>query len=206
MKLDMHVHTKYSKDSLLSLQTLAKKCGKLGITSIITDHNEIKGNILHKCPITASEISSSDGHVIGYFINEKIKQNLSAIETIELIHSQGGLACVPHPFDMRRSNSVNNQDIIRKADLIEGFNSRVVNQAYNILAMDFAKKHGKPITIGTDSHTRFELGKSYIEMEEFDSPKEFVKNLMKAEHIKMPNMRIYSIWTYIFYNGIGRLR
>ena len=54
MKLDMHVHTKYSNDSLLSLQNLAKTCGKFGITPIITDHNQIKGNLLHKCPITAS--------------------------------------------------------------------------------------------------------------------------------------------------------
>ena len=119
---------------------------------------------------------------------------------------QGGLACIPHPFDMRRTNSVNNQDIIKKADLIEGFNSRVVNQAYNILAMDFAKKYSKPITIGTDSHTRFELGKSYIEIEDFNSPKEFMKNLRNAEHMKATNPRIYSIWTYLFYKGIGRFR
>ena len=46
MKIEMHVHTRFSKDSLLPLHILLFMCKTKKITCIaITDHNEIKGAI-----------------------------------------------------------------------------------------------------------------------------------------------------------------
>jgi hypothetical protein len=206
MKLDMHVHTKYSPDSYMKIKTLRKICLKLDITPIITDHNQIKGNLAYKCPILASEISTKEGHIIGYFINEKIKPYLPALEVIEKIHEQGGLACIPHPFDLvRKKSAIIIQEIIKKADLIEAFNGRVIKQKYNRMAQAFARNHKIPMTVGTDSHFKYEVGKSYIEIEDFNSVKEFIKNIKKGNLFTTPGKPEPLLATYLYKNSIGRL-
>ena len=43
--------------------------------------------------------SISQGHAdLHIFLQERIPAGLSAVETIDLIHGQGGLAVAPHPF------------------------------------------------------------------------------------------------------------
>ena len=58
----------------------------------------------------------------------------------------------------------------------------------NERALSFAKKNNKLQTIGTDAHFTFEVGRSYLEVKDFDitdkkqflnaiqSPKKYVKN------------------------------
>jgi hypothetical protein len=121
IKADFHIHTKYSIEpralGLLQsrpwygpervIQTVIKK----GLDAIaITDHDTMKGanigaKILKKKYIAnelilvkGEEISTSDGHLIGLGIEEEIKPDLSAEETIDQIKSQGGVAIAPHPF------------------------------------------------------------------------------------------------------------
>jgi hypothetical protein len=198
MKLDMHIHTKYSPDSNISLRVLKKHCKRYNITPIITDHNEVKGNLNFGCIIQAEEISTAEGHIIGYFLTEKIKPKLSALETIDIIHEQGGLACIPHPFDRLRKNSLNNKEVLKRCDIVETFNARVQKQAYNKLAEHFARKNNKLMTVGTDSHWLSEVGKSYIDIEPFSSVKEFMKNLKNANHFTQPGSMIYPLATKIY--------
>jgi hypothetical protein len=77
----------------------------------VTDHNEIQGawqaercvreNNLEIEVVAGEEITSADGEVLGLFLQGCIPRDLSAEETIELIHDQGGLAVAPHPFSYR---------------------------------------------------------------------------------------------------------
>ena len=39
------------------------------------------------------------GEVIGLFLHEEVPRGLTFAETIDLIHAQGGLVSMPHPFD-----------------------------------------------------------------------------------------------------------
>ncbi|MFX0204875.1 MAG: PHP domain-containing protein, partial [Candidatus Hodarchaeota archaeon] len=44
IQLDLHVHSKYSFDSLMEPKTIIKVAGKKGLDCVaVTDHNTIKG-------------------------------------------------------------------------------------------------------------------------------------------------------------------
>ncbi len=190
IKLDLHIHTEYSGDSLISLDKLIKKCKDKNIIPAITDHNSVKAikYIKKNFPkfkfIPGIEISSKDGHIIGLFCNKLIKKDLSAQETIDLIHKQGGLVVAAHPFSKHR-NGLEDTELIRKCDIIEVFNARNFKKE-NEEAEEFANKSGMIKSAGSDAHFLFEIGNTHIEMEEFDfeNPKDFLKKLKKAKFYK----------------------
>jgi predicted metal-dependent phosphoesterase TrpH len=43
-------------------------------------------------------VSSHDGHIIGLFLERRVKPGMSAAATVHAIHEQGGLAIAAHPF------------------------------------------------------------------------------------------------------------
>ena len=47
--------------------------------------------------VIGEEISTLNGHLIGLFLEELVPPGLTAHETIERIHDQGGLAVAAHP-------------------------------------------------------------------------------------------------------------
>jgi len=182
MKVDFHIHTIHSPDSLNTLWLLNKICVKKGITPVISDHNRIRYAQEYKRrfgnAIVAEEIETAEGEVICLFANERIRAGLSIEETIDRIREQGALVYVPHPFDRMRSSAIKRLDF--KPDIIEVFNARVIRKEYNRQALDFAEQNGYLKAAGSDAHLPFEIGKSYAEMEEFSSIKEFMKNLKAA--------------------------
>ena len=105
MKVDLHLHTRYSPDCNSSLRIIIDQCRKLEIGCVaITDHNTIDGALAVKelAPfpvIVSEEIMSQDGEIIGYFLKESIPGNLPPEEVMARIKDQGGLVCLPHPFD-----------------------------------------------------------------------------------------------------------
>ena len=128
-KIELHVHTKFSNDSLLLENFLLLMCKIKRIDIIvITDHNTIVG--AHKIKdkfrkhnigvIVGEEIFSRDGEIIGLFLNEKIDAGLSADETINQIKKQNGIVYIPHPYDKKRIKSVlRYEKIIKLQDKID---------------------------------------------------------------------------------------
>lgn len=189
MKLDCHLHTKYSPDSLTSLQDFRRQCLKKKIMPIITDHNTIDGALkykqLYKDVIIGEEIKTNRGDLIGIFLNETIPKDIDLLEALDRIKQQGAISYVPHPFDYMRRSAIQNVDF--KADIIEVFNSRVIKQQYNRMAENFANKKGWIKAVGSDAHLPSEIGTSFVEMAEFNSEKEFLTNLKKARLTKQPS-------------------
>ena len=177
MKVDLHLHTKYSACANLELKTLRKLCKKYNIFPSITDHNSIEGAKRFKDCIIGEEILTKEGDLIGLFLNEKIKSGLSIEETVDKIKEQGGLVYVPHPFDWRRKCV---KRLNFKMDVMEIFNGRVWQQSLNKKAKDYAKRKNIIMGVGSDAHIAPEFGKTYVEMDRFNSPQEFLKNLKKA--------------------------
>jgi predicted metal-dependent phosphoesterase TrpH len=80
MKLDLHVHTKYSADGIVEPIDYIKFARKSGLDGFaITDHNEVKGaaktyELAKKNKdliiIRGIEVSSDQGHILGYGITE----------------------------------------------------------------------------------------------------------------------------------------
>jgi len=73
MKLDLHIHSTFSRDGTSSPEQIVARCKELGLDGLaITDHNAIQGSLevvdLAKqkgmLAIRGVEISTVDGHVL----------------------------------------------------------------------------------------------------------------------------------------------
>lgn len=165
MKLDMHVHTKYSKDCRLEPKDILKAAKLRGLEGIaVTDHDTIKGGIETRRiakdlkVIVGAEIRTDKGELIGYFLEEEIKSRVLE-EVIGEIKSQGGITCVPHPYDLFRIYRLTpTKKIAGRIDLIEVFNSRCVLQEFNEKALRFALENNLGMSAGSDAHSLAEIG------------------------------------------------
>ena len=106
-KMDSHIHSEYSPDSKSKLEDIFKVAKKKDIEIIgISDHNTVEGSKKAQklaknydlLVIPSIEVSTLEGHILGFGCEENIKRDLQAAETIDLIHDQGGLAIIPHPY------------------------------------------------------------------------------------------------------------
>ena len=122
-KIEFHVHTKFSNDSILGLFFILMMCKFRKIDClVITDHNEIDGAIKYKEKllkygidvIVGEEIFTKDGEIIGLFLNKKIEPYLSAEDTVKRIRKQKGLVYIPHPYDEKRYKTVITQEALEK--------------------------------------------------------------------------------------------
>jgi len=206
MKVDFHIHTKYSGDSITPLATLKKIFDRKKLYPVITDHNTIKGALLFKkqfgsC-IVGEEVNTGEGEVIGFYLNEEIKKGLGMHETIDRIRQQDGIVYLPHPFDKIRK-PLKMLDV--KADIVEVYNSRTIFNRYNAMAERFAEKHGFLKAVGSDAHIARQIGRCYAELEDFSSKKELLNNLKNATFVKK-RTPIYELAVTEFVVGYKRLR
>ncbi len=190
LRVDLHVHTWYSKDSLMSPEEIVSRCLAKGLGGVaITDHNTIVGALAMRdiAPfpvIVGQEISTTHGEVIGLFMEREVPKQLSPGRAIELIKEQGGLAGVPHPFDRLRRETLDRQsleEIAGRLDFVEGFNSRVTLSRDNRRAQAFARSKGLPCTSGSDAHSLYELGRGYMEVPPFHGKSEFLESLSSGQ-------------------------
>ncbi|MCI0503931.1 PHP domain-containing protein [Candidatus Micrarchaeota archaeon] len=190
MRIDFHVHTNSSIDSTIDPKALARKSQELGIVPAIADHNSISSHAAMralKAPfIPAEEIFTDHGDLIGLYVNELIPKKTPFLEAIDKIHSQGGLACLPHMFDHGRSGKHAAEADAAKVDIVEVFNARCMRKEYNEKAAAFAKKHGLPGAAGSDSHFFFEFGRTYAVLPDFDisNPSALLRTL-KTQNTKL---------------------
>ena len=186
IKVDLHIHTKYSPDANIDPLMLAKYCQKYNILPAITDHNRLK--VKMRNAIMGEEIMTKEGEIIGLFLNEGIRPHLSIEETLDRIREQDALVLAPHPFDIMRHSTLKRHDF--KMDIIEVFNSRVIFQKFNRRANEFANRNNIIKTASSDAHFLSEVGSSYAYMDEFHSKKEFLQNLSRARLVmrKTPNL------------------
>ena len=191
LKADLHVHTHYSEDSISSPEKIVQHCLKAGINCLaITDHDEISGafEVKRLAPfkvIIGEEILTSQGEIIGYFLSEKIQPRLSPEETVARIKAQGGLACIPHPYDRFRSGAKLRNDaldkILPKIDLIEVFNSRTMLLRDSTRALELTRRYDLPATAGSDAHIVREIGSTYMEIPEFNDVEQFRQALRQGK-------------------------
>lgn len=161
MIFDLHIHSKYSFDSILEPKRIIEVAKKRGLNGVaITDHNTIKGALETEkinedqdfFVIVGSEISTEVGDVIGLFLNEEIKSR-NSMEVIEEIKNQEGIVVLPHPYASHKLND----ELVNSVDLIETFNSRTTPEL-NEKAKKLAEKYNKPFIANSDAHFESEIG------------------------------------------------
>lgn len=174
MRIDLHIHSKYGQgklglgDCTQELAHIVKAVRKKNLNGFsIADHNNITANkrIKRLLPkdllyVKGCEISSEDGHILAYGINEKIKKGLSGLETIEKIKQQGALAIVAHPFNLY---GYCKKKELKKFDGLEVFNSSAFGNKKSLAA---AQKLNCCMTAGSDAHTPNRVGQAFIVVED----------------------------------------
>ncbi|MBI4415158.1 MAG: PHP domain-containing protein [Candidatus Kerfeldbacteria bacterium] len=189
MRAEFHLHTKASIDSRMDADTVIRACLKNGITCLfVTDHNEIwmAKKLQELAPfrvIAGEEITTEEGEMIGYFLTKKIAPYQSPEATIGEIRRQGGLVSIPHPFDrLRRARMryATLQRIVADVDILEIFNARNVLPRDDAQAHEYAKTNQKFMVVASDAHSRWEVGGSYVELPDFQTPNELLHSLQQA--------------------------
>ncbi len=203
VNVDLHIHTNYSPCASLALQRIEKIALRRGLNCIaITDHNTIDGALelqslaKHIRVIVGEEIKTLEGEIIGYFLKERIPPALSVRETIKEIRRQGGLVSIPHPFDAFRTSRITRaalEQIISEVDMIEVFNSRDLLQKVDNVFIEEWKRNGVVPVVGSDAHQGWEIGKSYVIMEDFTTPQEFLSSIRTAQLISKKS----PIWVHL---------
>ncbi len=196
MRIEVHCHTRYSYDSILSLNLLYIACLIKKIKYIaITDHNTIEGAIAFKriCDkrgskvnvIVGEEIMTLNGEIIALFIKNKIPSNLSPEETVSKIEEQRGLVYIPHPYDLKRKKTVLDErsiaDLSKRIDCMEAHNGRNILREYDDRQMEIVKKYNVNKVIGSDAHSVIEIGRNYMDVQHKpETPEDFIAAIVSA--------------------------
>lgn len=206
MRIDLHCHTCYSRDSLMTLDALLHWMDRRGIDKVaITDHNTIAGALAFRDQtperiVIGEEIKTTRGELLGLFLHEEVPPGLSPEETIVRIRAQGGLVGASHPFARWRREALGMEtlkSIRQELDFLEVFNARIPMSRDNQLAEETAARWGLPGSAGSDAHAPSEVGRAYVDMPAFDGPQEFLDSLARGQvvgRLSSPFVHFYSTY------------
>jgi predicted metal-dependent phosphoesterase TrpH len=190
VRVDLHLHSNFSHDGQSSLEELIRRCAEIGLDRIaLTDHNTIDGarqlaRLAPELTIVGEEAKTREGEVIGLFITRRMPPFLPPEDVMDLVHDMGGLTYIPHPFDRHRANFRAERivELADRIDIIETYNAWC-EPAENQAATRFAADLGKVGATGSDAHAASELGRSWMEIEDYASPQDFLEKLRHARHV-----------------------
>lgn len=225
IKLNLHVHSELSHDSINSLEKFRVQFEVGAIDQVaIADHDEIKFALAAleefgtERVIVAQEITTIDKtHMIGLFLREFVPKGLSPKRTAELIRAQKGLVYIPHPFDPDTGVGEEVLDELVKLkliDIIEGFNAwqRFLpplflnkSKANNTSAIEFAEANDIPWVAAGDSHTPHTLGTAYTEISE-PATRENLLDQLRAVNEEAKVQKYHPLALEDFRAGLGIIK
>jgi len=187
VRVDLHVHTRYSPDATLSPRELIARAKDAGLDRIaITDHNTMDGayearSIDPDFIIMGEEIDSAEGtDVIGLYLQEAIPRGLPVVEIAARIREQGGIVYAPHPFAYLYKPNRHSTRVLDMADVVEAVNSRAFLARWNQRAHAAAVARGLPVAAGTDAHFPHEMARAWTELPAFQDVDEFRSAILHA--------------------------
>jgi predicted metal-dependent phosphoesterase TrpH len=180
-KADYHIHSSIG-DAIATPQEIVDYCEKFTDLSIIaiTDHDQIKGGISARDyaknkkyrleVIVGEEVSTSRGHLVGLFMNARIKRYTNLIDTIKSIHGQGGICIVPHPLSWLTTSIgeqafkkvLSHKDDDVYFDAVEMINPAIAGKVTAGKAKKMNQFYWKlPVVGGSDAHSLDGIGIAY---------------------------------------------
>jgi predicted metal-dependent phosphoesterase TrpH len=177
VKVDLHIHSKYSFDSVSDPKLILRMAKRKKLDAVsITDHNNMlfysKELISDITVIRGMEIRTQYGDIIGLFLNEEIKTR-NFLEVIQDIKEQGGISLLPHPY----VRNIDPNILLKYLDLVDIFNSRIKKQA-NDMSIKLLKKYMTKRLACSDSHNLLEIGDAYTKFEDCADEYELKKALI----------------------------
>ena len=178
-RADLHMHTTAS-DGWPEPRQLVDHAAAIGLQVIaVTDHDTIEGALRaadHASGrkrvevVIGEEVSSRDGHIVGLFLERRVRPGMSAAATIHAIHEQGGIAVAVHPF-WRTQRRVRGGPVHGVGwlaaeldfDAIEVENATPGFYLFNQLARRMNMGAGAAELGGSDAHILDAVGRAYTE-------------------------------------------
>ncbi len=182
---DLHCHSRFSADGVAEPEDLIKVAREKGLSGFaITDHNTcacveyfLQHGMMNKegtpvdglLIVPGQEITTAEGHLLALGITLPDLKGIPAIEAVQLIHQNGGIAIPPHPYDFFRAGIREPVLDTLNIDALEVFNAATTLKRYNKHAFAYAQQRGLPMTAASDAHDSVALGTAYsiLEAEEF---------------------------------------
>ena len=174
---DMHIHSIASDGTASAVEILdcADRLTDLDVIAI-ADHERIEAAV--ECRrlarergsrvevVVAEEVTTRSGHLLGVFLEARLRRGLRLETTVGEIHEQGGLAIVPHPFSaftkgMRKHAIMRvhlSADPLIYWDALEGFNPSTAGRYGRAATLRLAADLGLPIVGNSDGHTLETIG------------------------------------------------
>jgi predicted metal-dependent phosphoesterase TrpH len=170
LKIDSHVHTIYSVDSLIAPEEVAYYAKRRGLDGVaVTDHDRLdsalrmskeKGFLI----LPGMEITSSDGHILALNIQDPVAKGLTAEETVDRIHDGGGIAIACHPGAMFKGSLGNHTTSM--FDAVEVINSSAIPFRHSVKRGEQIASRLKIARVaGSDAHYGPEIGCAYTLVE-----------------------------------------
>lgn len=214
--LELHAHTEASDDCLARPRDIARVVRARGLGRIaITDHNTTRGALelralAPELTIVGEEIMTTQGELLGYFLQAEVPAGLTPAETIARLRAQGAVISVSHPFDRMRKGAWREAElaaILPHVDAIEVFNARCLYPDDNARALAFAREHATLGTVGSDAHTLRELGRARQLVAAADTPAELLAGLRAGQsktRLSAPAIHLASRWAKTWKTLTGR--
>jgi predicted metal-dependent phosphoesterase TrpH len=186
LKLDLHVHTHFSSDSIITPEELVFYAKKRGLNGVaITDHDRLDSalKIARESDffvIPGIEITSSDGHMIGLNVKRHVPSGFCADVTVNKIHEAGGIAIACHPIALFKGSP--EKHVTPKFDAVEVVNASAF--PFNYCAMhsrQLASSAGiRSCVAGSDAHYGPEIGYAYTVMDAMLEINEVIETIRKG--------------------------
>jgi predicted metal-dependent phosphoesterase TrpH len=176
-RADLHIHTLASDGTsgIVEILDHVERATDLDVIAI-TDHERIDAALaarvmardrgLRAEVIIGEEVSTLGGHLLGLFLEERVRPLRSMRTTIAEIHEQGGLAIPAHPLVpyplcaqgwlLRRL--INDRDPRARPDAIEAFNPTTLGRPWHSRVVNFAAEHGLATVGNSDAHEAGAIG------------------------------------------------
>jgi predicted metal-dependent phosphoesterase TrpH len=187
MRLDLHTHSRFSRDGAATIEEILSRCQALGLDGCaITDHNSVEGSLraVELAPsfgllvIRGSEVSTAEGHLLAYGVSSVIPRGRSVDETIEKIHEAGGIAVVAHPRRFPSGMGVRRASRSR-FDAVEVLNGGS-SPGSNRTSAALAARLGLPGVGGSDAHRIEEIGRAVTTVPDADSEDMIIESISQG--------------------------
>ena len=179
-KADLHIHTMASDgvSGVGEILEWARRRTDLDVIAI-TDHERIDAGVaaqsmardagLRLDVIVGEEITTRGGHLLGLFLERRIRPWHSLRDSVAMVHDQGGIAIVAHPLvpyplcasarSIRRL--MDDPDPRAHPDGIESFNPTTAAMRWQRQIPPFVAEIGVAALGNSDSHRMETIGQGY---------------------------------------------
>lgn len=169
IRIDLHCHSVYSGDSVLTVDTILRRGKELGLQGIaVTDHDRLlPEHVIRRyhppgSPILlvpGCEITTLGGHLLVFGMDTIPPVRRPLAETIHHVRDRGGIPILAHPF--RVNDGVGDERLAAFPDvLFEGMNGRSWMR-YNMRALEKGYAAGRSMTGGSDAHDMAGIGRAW---------------------------------------------